>query len=268
MIISHKHKYIFIQIPRTASTAIGDELCLNYDGKRILDKHSLYFEFEKVANAEEKKYFVFACVRNPLDGIVGQYYKYKCNHMETFTTPKYWRKNGGNGWVTNKQLSQYNWLIEKNASFADFFLKYYRTPYDSWISIDVNKYDYVMHFESIEQDFNKVLNLLKISQKRPLPFRNKTSRPDQDILSHFIPEIQKQAVFIFGPFMKKWEYELPEEWNSQSIPLLSQIEFELLGIVRNFHRKYLRKGRGGRLPIIFNSNLSRETVWSNQEIKE
>jgi hypothetical protein len=265
MIISHQHKYIFIQIPRTASTAIGDELCLNYDGKRVLDKHSLYFEFEKVASAEEKKYFIFACVRNPLDGVVGQYYKY--NHMETFTTPKYWKKNGGNGWVTNKQLSQYQWITENNASFEDFFLKYYRIPYDSWISIDTHNYDYVMNFETIEQDFNKVLNLLKISPKRSLPFRNKTSRPEQDIFSHFTPEIQQQALFVFGPFLKKWKYKFPEEWNNQSTPWLSQMEFELLGIVRKFHRKYIKKERGSKLPMIFSSNLSRETIWSNQTIK-
>lgn len=268
MIISHEHKYIFIQIPRTASTTIGDELCINYDGKRILDKHSLYFEFEKIANAEEKKYFVFACVRNPLDGVVGQYFKYKSNHMETFTTPRYWQKNGGNGWVTNKQLSQYQWLKEQDASFEDFFLKYYQIPYDSWISIGAKKYDYVMRFETIEEDFSKVLNLLKLSQKRVLPLRNKTTRKDQNVFSYFTPKIQKQALFVFGPFMKKWEYSFPEEWTHQSISWLSRIEFELLGIARQVHRKYMRKERGGRLPRIFNPNLSRETIWSNQEIKQ
>jgi hypothetical protein len=267
MIISDKHKYIFIQIPHTASTAIGDELCINYDGKRILNKHSLYFEFEKLANAEEKNYFVFACIRNPLDDVVSRYFKYKSNHMETFTTPRYWQKNGGNGWVTNKQLSQYQWIAEQDATFENFFLKYYQIPYDSWISIEAQKYDYVMRFESIEQDFNEVLNSLKLTQKRTLPFRNKTSLKDQDVFSYFTPEIQKQALFVFGPFLKKWGYNFPEDWNDQSISVLSQIEFELLSVVRKFHRKYLRKDRGGKLPLIFNLNRSRGTVWSNQEIK-
>ena len=36
MIISHEHKYVFVEFPRTGTTAISKELCLNYFGKRIL----------------------------------------------------------------------------------------------------------------------------------------------------------------------------------------------------------------------------------------
>ena len=265
MIISHKNQYIFIQIPHTASTSIGDELCANYDGKRILDKHSLYFEFEKIATAKEKNYFVFACVRNPLNEVVSRYFKYKTNHMKTFTTPRYWQKNGGDGWVTNKQLSQYKWIAERNADFSDFFLKYYRVPYDSWINIEAEKYDYVMHFETIERDFSKVLEILNLEQKRPLPVKNKTDGKDEDIFSYFTPKTQKQALFVFGPFMKKWQYSFPEDWNSNSVSWLSQIEFQLLGIIRKCYRKYLRKNRGGDLPLIFDRNPSRETPWTQQK---
>jgi hypothetical protein len=128
-----------------------------------------------------------------------------------------------------------------------------------------------MRFENIEEDFNKVLSLLKISQKRSIPSRNKTSGKDQSSFSHFPPEIQQQALFVFSPFMKKWGYSFPEEWTHKSAPWLSQslsqIEFEILAIVSKIYRMYIKKGRGGKLPMIFNPNLSRETVWSNQEIK-
>lgn len=268
MIISHQNKYIFIQIPHTASTAIGDELCINYDGKRILDKHCLYFEFEKVAKEEEKEYFVFACVRNPLDDVVSRYYKYTSNHMKMFTTPRYWQKNGGDGWVTNKQLKQYQWITENNATFEDFFLNYYHIPYDSFISIQSKKYDYIMRFETIEQDFSEVLKLLNLSQKRPLPFRNKTSLKERNFFSYFTPKTQQRALFVFGPFMQKWGYSFPEEWSNKTVPWLSQTQFEFLGIIRKLHRKYIRKTRGGGLPLIYNPNLSRETIWSNQEIKQ
>ena len=124
MIISHKHKYIFVEIPRTASTAIATELCLNYDGQKILHKHSLYPEFLRIANDEEKTYFVFAGVRNPLDVIVGRYFKLKNDHKGIYTNPKFWRKNGG--WLSSKDLEKFNWLKDTNADFPAFFKKYYK----------------------------------------------------------------------------------------------------------------------------------------------
>lgn len=266
MIISHKYKYIFIQIPQTASTTIGDELCINYGGERILYKHSLYFEFEKIATPEEKKYFVFACVRNPMDEVVSRYLKYKTNHMKCFTDPRYWQKNGGDGFVTNKELEQYQWIIDQDASFADFFLKYYRLPFTNWIGIKSNRYDYIMRFETIDKDFGKVLKLLKLLPKRSLPFTNKTNTKDDNVLSYFTPEIQDRVLFVFGPFMKKWGYSFPEDWNNQSVSWIAQLKFKLLEFAHKSYRQYVRKNRGGDLPIIFDRKPLRKTVWSAKEI--
>lgn len=49
MVISHKHKYLFIEFPLTGSTSVSKALIENYDGERILHKHSSYFDFCKVA---------------------------------------------------------------------------------------------------------------------------------------------------------------------------------------------------------------------------
>ena len=67
MIISHKYKYLFVELPLTASTAVSKELRENYDGESILYKHATYHEFLKIASPEEKKYFVFSGMCNPLD---------------------------------------------------------------------------------------------------------------------------------------------------------------------------------------------------------
>ena len=55
MIISHKHKYVFIELPMTGSTAINNELRENYDGIYVLKKHSSYRDFLKDATEAEKK---------------------------------------------------------------------------------------------------------------------------------------------------------------------------------------------------------------------
>src|SRR3989344_2092106 len=57
MIISHKYKYVFIELSRTASEAISCELCEFYAGERILWKHASYRDFEKIAGSKEKKYY-------------------------------------------------------------------------------------------------------------------------------------------------------------------------------------------------------------------
>ena len=77
MIISHKHKYLFVETQETACTAIAKELCENYDGKEILWKHARYRDFLRKASPKEKKYFVFTGLRNPLDFILSRYFKGK-----------------------------------------------------------------------------------------------------------------------------------------------------------------------------------------------
>ena len=247
MIISHEHKYIFIEIPRTACTAISAELCENYGGERILYKHSLYNEFLRVAKPEEKNYFLFAGVRNPLDDVVAQYFKLKTNHKKSFTTPKAWRRNGG--FISDNQLRQFNFIQKNNADFVTYFKKFHKMTYDQWISVDSQYFDYVIRFENLQDDFARVLQILKLEQKRALPLINKTTGNKEDNSSlYYTPEIQGQAKAVLGPFMKKWGYDFPTEWGNDSLPWIREFEFELVGIVRSFYRKYIRQNTGTGLP--------------------
>ena len=88
MIISHTHRYLFVELPRTGSTAISRELVQNYEGAHILWKHATYQDFLKVAKPEEKEYFVFSGIRNPLDDAVSRYFKIMTDHRERFTDPE------------------------------------------------------------------------------------------------------------------------------------------------------------------------------------
>ena len=110
MVISHKYKYVFIELPRTATTAIVEELIKFYDGENILYKHSSYRELKKYYYNKYSDYFVFACVRNPLDRTVSLYEKLKTNDRGYNVHPYF-------------QLRA-NYL-KKKGSFEDYFLKYY-----------------------------------------------------------------------------------------------------------------------------------------------
>ena len=116
MVISHKHKYLFIQIPQTASSAIAKELCEIYNGSHILRKHSHYFEFEQQASPDEKKYFAFAGIRNPLDTTVSVYYKFLTNHRQKFTNPK--RLVTHSDGISTGNLKKFHFVVENKMEIV------------------------------------------------------------------------------------------------------------------------------------------------------
>ena len=85
MIVSHRHKYVFIQLDQTASTAMARELCQHYGGEPMLWKHARYCDFMKVATPEEKEYFFFSGVRNPMDALVSTYLRQKSDRNKRFS---------------------------------------------------------------------------------------------------------------------------------------------------------------------------------------
>lgn len=54
MVISHQHKFVFIEQPWTGTTNISKVLLENYSGEKILFRHASYFDFLKIATKKEK----------------------------------------------------------------------------------------------------------------------------------------------------------------------------------------------------------------------
>jgi hypothetical protein len=238
MIISHKHKYLFVELPLTGSTAISRELCQYYDGSKILFKHATYYDFLRYANTEEKTYFVFSCIRNPLDQAVSHYFKYKTDHKGRFTDQTKLKRQ--KKIVQYMDLKKFNFIKNNDADFASFFLKFYRLPYNNWSHLSHSDFDFVIRFEKLGEDFAKVLALLGIEEKRPLPVMNPTSQKAASYLSYYSPKTIKRAKWVYGPFMEKWGYNFPHEWGDASVSWLNKMEFEFCNIFRMFYWEYLR----------------------------
>jgi len=205
MIISHKYKYVFIQLDQTASTAIAQELCENYDGQKILWKHARYCDFMKVASPEEKEFFFFSGIRNPLDTIVSLYFKIK-------ERPRF--KDLSNPNTTKENFRQAIYLENNNADFSDFFQKFYACRiYNEWKTRDFEKLDYIYRFENIQAEFSSILKHLNLIQIRPLPLINETPGRKKDYASYYDNErVQRDARIAMGKFMKKWNYGFPSGW--------------------------------------------------------
>jgi hypothetical protein len=237
MIISHTHRYLFVELPHTASTAVGRELCTHYDGKPILRKHARYHEFLRNASADERTYFVFSGIRNPLDEAVSMYLKYKTNHRGNYTNPSKLRRNGGH--VTGADLERFHYIRRNNAEFPDYLWHFYRRPYDNWSSLAHHTFNFIIRFERLQDDFARLLQQLGIEQRRPLPTVNPTAEKERHFSAYYTPDVYDHARWIFGPFMKKWGYSFPPKWGTAPIPRSSQVLFRALTIYRRLRWRYV-----------------------------
>ena len=172
MIISHRHRYVFVELPRTGSSAVRRELRELYDGVPILHKHSTYDEFRRQASEDERGYFVFSAIRNPLDDAVSRYFKIRTDHRQRFSDVT--RQKNRRALNSLLDARMYRFVASTDPDFSTFFLHFYRLPFDTWASLDHRGFDYVMRFERLADDFDAALRRIGIEPVRPLPSRNVT----------------------------------------------------------------------------------------------
>ena len=216
MIISHKYRFLFVEVPHTASHSISEQLIAHYGGKPILRKHANVTQFLGAASAAEKSYFKFTTVRNPLDSATTDFAKLEGNHREQFTNPAMLIENGGH--VTKDHLREFHYIHGNRADFASFFKAFRNKLYNNWFLIGDQYFDYVIRFEYLQEGFSEVLEKLDICQIEPLAHVNKTSAKRKSYIEFYTPDTYQQAARCYGPFMSKWGYGFPVEWGDVSVP--------------------------------------------------
>ncbi len=216
MIISDKHKYVFVELPRTGSTAVSRELRELYDGRGMLHKHATYGEFLSAATDIQKDYFAFAGVRNPLDDAVSLYFKLTNDHKQAYSSLK------NAGWFTrltyNFRWRQFHFAQNEEAGFSQFFLKFYRWPYDNWSCVSHPHLDCIMRFERLAEDFARAVSGFGVTPSRTLPVQNKTAARHMHFSAYYDAASIARAKRVFGVYMEKWGYAFPSEWGSDGIP--------------------------------------------------
>ena len=168
MVISTKYKFVFFANTKTASTSIENVLC-KYDDKKTLGyvqdkpnkKHVTYRELiQQYPFINE--YTKFACVRNPFDWIVS-WYSYKKRRVVN----------------TSKGCTFENWLCDpKSSAYQPEGINLTLSQFDV-VKNDKSKLamDYICRFETLQEDFDNICNILKIPTCI-LPKRNaSTHRP-------------------------------------------------------------------------------------------
>jgi len=243
MIISHKYKYVFVELPQTASSAIARELKENYDGHEILFKHALYStNFLKQATPEEKQYTRIGGLRNPMDICVSNYFKFKTDHENRYSNPKllkhgFLRKYFMRWW----NVRQYRSIVEKGEDFEGFFMRAYTVPYASWSIIEHKQMDHIIRFENLNADFAEALKRIGVEKVRDIPVANKTAEKTKTFWEYYASDkAKRRAKFIFGPYMQRWSYDFPPDWNHIKIPWYAFALYHCVNVARIVFWKFLR----------------------------
>lgn len=157
--IDHKHKCIFVHIPKCAGASIrrtlGGPNSESYDSKRNIHiDHATASELKAYyTNGEFEEYFKFSIVRNPFDRMVSAYFYYI-------------KRTGVRGsfyeFVTKTGI--YQEVLQKNPSSAiSSVLINIRPAYDYLYDLEGNLLvDFVGRFEDLQRSWAKITRKLKV----------------------------------------------------------------------------------------------------------
>jgi hypothetical protein len=181
--ISHKHKFIFIHIPKCGGSSV-EQAMLNHEGideERILawdftseerQKYRVYYKYggidvqhkkiDQYKDENEKKYFTFTFVRNPWERFLSEYF--------------YIRKQHGCGCDEKEFNLKYStfrdFVVEGGASCCWYAHNF--PQIDFVFNANQNKLtNFVGRCEDMQTDFDYVCKKIGIS-KIELPYRNPT----------------------------------------------------------------------------------------------
>ena len=227
MIVSDDHKFVFVEVPRTGTSSIANELMGNYGCRRIRPRHATLDEVYE-SDPSVRDYRVFAGKRHPLDSAVSFYFKLKNNHLGWYTDESKWAVNGG--WIEPHVLEQFEFVNEHDADFAQYFRRYHRSV--QWLPWrhDLRRAEYVVAFEDLDNGFAEMLRILGLNQVAELPHANQTGNRDRDYSVHYTPDIRGQAVGVFGPMIRDLSYEFPESWGVVHPSRLASATYRLEGL--------------------------------------
>ena len=182
MVISRKHRYCFIEYPRSASYAIRKELIELYDGENWLNKHASHQQFVQSLPTEHQDYFLFCSVRNPLADIVSIYNVNRTNNSGR-ADPEFWKDAGW--YIRWHEMRRAKFFRANNSpSFAMFFDALFHLPFvkprvvSELTSVG---YDAVIRVETLQEDFRIVLQRLGLAQLRSVSSVNVSTSETLDL---------------------------------------------------------------------------------------
>ncbi len=186
----HRHRCVFIHIPRTAGVAVTTTLFGNLAGGH-LDAETYRFV---LGEQRFESYFKFCFVRNPWDRLVSSYHYLPHSRWPDDRT-----------WA-EEHLSRYTSFgdfVRDGVATADLSQKPHFRPQSEFVclrdgSLAVDK---VFHFESLDAGFTEIAKRLGVPSV--LEKKNRSERDDyrsyyEDETRDIVAEVYSQDVKLFG----------------------------------------------------------------------
>jgi len=165
--ISHKHKFLYIHIPKCGGVSIKNAL-KNNEVKRDLLHNDL--NNKRLIKQEDKlkKYFKFSFVRNPWDRMISLYH-----YFSQFKESRVFYSDNINIIKKTQDMSFLDFCTKKN--WQKMHNGFHFKPMTDWISNDSGSLslDYIGRVESLQKDFDIICDKIGIPHQE-LPRKNKS----------------------------------------------------------------------------------------------
>lgn len=199
--ISHKHKFMFIHIPKTAGTTI----CSSWDGsilKHVCKEygvlggtHKSAMQLKEIYPHEFKNYFKFTVIRNPYDRFVSKFFFKQLNPRENFDLE--WTDKESEG-----LLPQVYWITDRSQ------IKDKKDPYNRpdarWGNIII---DHFIRYENLDYELPDVLNDLGIDDIKNVMPHFRQTRMVGDYINYYSKEMKALVNYLYREDFKRLGYE-------------------------------------------------------------
>ena len=203
--ISHKHKFIFVHIPKTAGTTI----CSNWHGSPLKDictkngvlggTHKSALQLKEMFPVEWEEYLTFTVVRNPYSRFISKFFFKQLNPRPLEDLEScVWDDREAEG-----LLPQLYWITDRN----DYFLptSQYDHPDIHFGDIIVDR---VLRYENLNAEIKDLFDELGIPPQEVLPHFRETQKienPGEYFPTHF----KALVTYLYREDLKRFGYEYP-----------------------------------------------------------
>ena len=195
MIVSNRHRFVFFQVPYTASSFLGNFFSRKFGGKSVLQKHITYAEFLDVATQEQRSYRTIIGKRHPLDKLVTFYMR-----------------------SINRSGIRHGNTEEMRSDFERWFRTKFRQRLRTTPHV-VESYpfvDYVISQENLVQDLNSVLEAMGVDSVHVPKWEKRTKNKLDDYTRYYPDSLIPFALDILKNEMSVLKYEAPASWQAFS----------------------------------------------------